>query len=149
MVKSVINQIKTYVLKRNNDGFTYIEAIVSLAVMSLIVMMVPSIMSFFNGMTLPEDNFDGDFFIIDSAELNEKADKISISKDQKNIIFESDKEIIKYRKHNDRIIKTVNDEGFVTMMFNVTTFDIKEQHSSYQITIKTTGGFDETLSFQK
>jgi competence protein ComGF len=139
VVKSVINQIKTYVLKRNNDGFTYIEAIVSLAVMSLIVMMVPSIMSFFNGMTLPEDNFDGDFFIIDSAELNEKADKISISKDQKNIIFESDKEIIKYRKHNDRIIKTVNDEGFVTMMFNVTTFDIKEQHSSYQITIKNYG----------
>lgn len=134
-------------LKRN-EGFTYIEALIGLSVMSVIVIIMPSVMKLFNDISLPEDIFDGDLFIIDTIEIYKTSEEILIT-DSHQIIFKTEQGEVKYRLYNDRIIKSINGKGFVTMMFNVDTFDISETADSYKIDINTTGGFNETVHFQK
>lgn len=145
MVKYVTNPKKIYAFENSDGGFTYIEALISLSIMSVIVMLTPSLMKFFNDIVLPEDNFDGDLFIVDLIELDNETEKITVSDDNKNIIFKTNKGNIKYRLHNERIVRSVDDKGFVTMMFNVEDFKIKEVKEGFQLTVKSTGGFYETI----
>lgn len=116
--------------------------------MSVIVIIMPSVMKLFNDISLPEDIFDGDLFIIDTIEIYKTSEEILIT-DSHQIIFKTEQGEVKYRLYNDRIIKSINGKGFVTMMFNVDTFDISETADSYKIDINTTGGFNETVHFQK
>lgn len=144
----MIGKIKHFALKRN-DGFTYVEALVGLSVLSIIVMLTPSIMKLFNDISLPEDVFDGDLFIIELVDVAKNADEINLSKDKSSIQFSTERGEIKYRLHNDRVVKSINNQGFVTLMFNVDTFTLKESSDSYEITINAAGGFNETVIFEK
>lgn len=117
--------------------------------MSVIVMLTPSIMKFFSEIVLPEDNFDGDLFIVDLIELDNETEKITVSDDNKNIIFKTNKGDIKYRLHDKRIVRSVDDKGFVTMMFNVEDFNAQEVKGGFKLIIKSTGGFYETIFLSK
>lgn len=131
-----------------NSGFTYLETLFSLSVISLIVFILPAIFGVFSQFGLIETDLEGDIFVMDIIETSASADEVEKS-GRNTVKFQTEHEIIEYQLNNTRIIKSINSKGFITMMFDVTTWDITEDESFIKITIKTNGEFNEELILKK
>lgn len=131
-----------------NNGFTYLETLFSLSVISLIAFILPAIFGVFSQFGLIETDLEGDIFVMDIIETSAFADEVEKS-GRNTVKFQTEHEIIEYQLNNTRIIKSINNKGFITMMFDVTTWDITEDESFIKITIKTNGEFNEELILKK
>lgn len=128
------------------EGFTYLEMLLALMTAALIMAVMPSIMMLFQGLTLHEDHYDTDIFMLDIVKIYNTAEEIDAIGGSV-ITFRTARGDVSYRYSNGRIIKNVDNAGFVTLMFNIESFDIIETKSA--ITLQMKGGADETLIFKK
>lgn len=128
------------------DGFTYLEMLLSLMTAALIMAVMPNIMMMFQGLTLHEDHYDTDIFMLDIIEVSGAAEEVDAS-GTSEINFKTDRGKISYSYSSGRIIKSIDNAGFVTLMFNIDSFVIKETKET--ITLQLKGAADETLIFKK
>lgn len=128
------------------DGFTYLEMLLSLMTAALIMAVMPNIMMMFQGLTLHEDHYDTDIFMLDIIEVSGAAEEVDAS-GTSEINFKTDRGKISYSYSSGRIIKSIDNAGFVTLMFNINSFVITETKET--ITLQLKGAADETLIFKK
>ena len=128
------------------DGFTYLEMLLSLMTAALIMAVMPNIMMMFQGLTLHEDHYDTDIFMLDIIEVSGAAEEVDAS-GTSEINFKTDRGKISYSYSSGRIIKSIDNAGFVTLMFNIDSFVITETKET--ITLQLKGAADETLIFKK
>lgn len=128
------------------DGFTYLEMLLSLMTAALIMAVMPNIMMMFQGLTLHEDHYDTDIFMLDIIEVSGAAEEVDAS-GTSEINFKTDRGKISYSYSSGRIIKSIDNAGFVTLMFNIDSFVITETKET--ITLQLKGAGDETLIFKK
>ncbi|GAB3071739.1 hypothetical protein JCM19029_02160 [Salinicoccus sesuvii] len=134
----------------NDSGFTYIEAIISLSVAAFIMSLTPSLLMQFETVHSQAMDFEIDFFMIDISDTYEKSTEVRVDTRTQSIVFKVGKGEIEYRKHGARIIKTVDQNGYVTVMFGAEEFSLKETDTLVHISIlgKGDGGY-ETAAFSK
>ena len=128
------------------EGFTYLEMLLSLMTAALIMAVLPNVMMLFQELTLHEDHYDTDIFMLDIIEVSNAAEEVD-AKGMSEINFKTDRGIISYRYSSGRIIKSIDNAGFVTLMFNIDSFIITETKET--ITLQLKGAADETLIFKK
>ncbi|OMH90646.1 competence protein ComGF [Staphylococcus argenteus] len=79
---------------------------------------------------------DFEFFARDLIDDFKKIDKKQIEIKPHNILINKTNEQIEYKFLNNKIIKTVNDKGNITMLNNVLSFSInKDQNDTLRISI--------------
>lgn len=146
-----MKKILSYASRLNNkSGFTYIEALASLSVAAVIMSLMPAIFTFFQNVNQEPAEFEADFFVLDITEVFQDSEEIEVASSKLAITFKNDKRDISYRKAGDRIIRSVDGSGFVTVMFGVDRFDIKESPKSIELAITSEDvSFNETLLFWK
>lgn len=128
--RGALNQLK------KNDGFTLLEVLISLFLISVIITLFPIILQFFQKAKVPADNFDIDIFILDIySEINvtEKYDVKKIS--DREIQIQNDKRKINYRYFEKRLIKSVNNDGFITLMYDVSKFNVEETKDQFRVNV--------------
>ncbi|MGO1923547.1 MAG: competence type IV pilus minor pilin ComGF [Jeotgalicoccus sp.] len=128
------------------EGFTYLEMLLSLMTAALIMAVMPNVMILFQALTLHEDHYDTDIFMLDIIETYNTADVVDAAGGSV-INFKTDRGDVTYRYSSGRIIKSIDNAGFVTLMFNIESFVITETKES--ITLQLKGAADETLIFKK
>lgn len=128
------------------DGFTYLEMLLSLMTAALIMAVMPNVMMLFQGLTLHEDHYDTDIFLMDIIEVSNTAKEVN-TEGRSGINFKTDRGKISYSYSSGRIIKSIDNAGFVTLMFNIDSFVITETKET--ITLQLKGAADETLIFKK
>lgn len=131
-----------------NDGFTYLETLFSLSVISLIAFILPATFSVFSQFGMIDTELDGDIFIMDIIETSESSDEVK-KKGKNSLIFLTERGKIEYQLNNARIIKSIDDQGFITMLFDVSTWEITEDKRVIKIKIKTNGEFYEEITIKK
>ncbi|MFB9859951.1 competence type IV pilus minor pilin ComGF [Salinicoccus siamensis] len=114
---------------KNDSGFTYLEVLVSLGIAAFIMALLPSLLALFN-YEEEEMEFEHDFFIIDISQSYKDSTATDYEPSQESIVFMDKTNKVRYRRHGSRIIKTVGDKGYVTVMFNVTEFKVEETDES-------------------
>jgi len=127
------------------DGFTYMEMLLSLMTAALIMAVMPAVIALFQTLELQEDYYDTDIFTLDIMETYKACRKIEAAGTA--VHFTTDREKITYRYSNGRIIKSIEDEGFVTLMFNIEEFITAETKEAVSLELK--GAADETFIFKK
>lgn len=128
------------------DGFTYLEMLLSLMTAALIMAVMPNVMILFQGLTLHEDHYDTDIFMLDIIETYKAAEEIEAAGGAV-INFKTKRGDVTYRYSSGRIIKSIDNVGFVTLMFNIESFVITETATAISLQLK--GAADETLIFKK
>lgn len=131
-----------------NNGFTYLETLFSLSVISLIAFILPATFSVFSQFGMIDTDLDGDIFIMDIIETSESSDEVK-KKGKNSLIFLTERGKIEYQLNNARIIKSIDDQGFITMLFDVSTWEITEDERVIKIKIKTNGEFYEEITIKK
>lgn len=137
----MINVSKKYAA----DGFSYMEILLSLMTAGLIMAAMPNIMMMFQSLTLHEDYYDTDIFTLDIIETYKAAEEIKII--GRSINFTTDSGEVSYRFADGRIIKSINGDGFVTLMYNIGEFIITEKDKT--IILKLKGAANETFTFRQ
>ncbi|CEA00057.1 hypothetical protein BN1048_00792 [Jeotgalicoccus saudimassiliensis] len=127
------------------DGFSYMEILLSLMTASLIMAVMPNILVMFQSLTPVSDYYDTDIFTLDIIDTYNAAEEIEIS--GQTISFNTGKDEVSYRYSNGRIIKSVNGDGFVTLMFNIESFTLTETDKT--ITLELKGAANETFIFSQ
>lgn len=133
---------------RNDSGITLIEAMLSLFTLAFILSFIPLIIKFFH----TEDTvyvFDFDLFVIDLMEAYKESDTVSTNDTYSMVTFTTDSGNISYRLNTDRVIKSIDGTGFITMLYNVEHFFINETSTEIHMEIREGHGIDETFTFQK
>lgn len=133
---------------RNDSGITLIEAMLSLFTLAFILSFIPLIIKFFH----TEDTvyaFDFDLFVIDLMETYKESDTVSTNDTYSMVTFTTDSGNISYRLNTDRVIKSIDGTGFITMLYNVEHFFINETSTEIHMEIREGHGIDETFTFQK
>ncbi|MXQ50205.1 hypothetical protein GQ671_02665 [Salinicoccus hispanicus] len=134
----------------NDSGFTYIEALISLSIAAFVMSLTPSILMQFENVHSPAVDFEVDFFMIDIAEAYEKSSEVRLDARTHSVVFTTGKGEVEYRKHGSRIIKSVEQNGYVTVMFGADDFKIEETAAHVHISVSGKGeGNDETAAFAK
>lgn len=133
---------------RSDSGFTLIEAILSLFTLAFILSFLPMLIKFFHTDDLIYD-LDYDLFVIELMETYQDSEAVSTNDGQSMINFTTESKNVSYRLNNNRVIKSIDGAGFITMLFNVDAFIITE--SEYSIQLEIIGGQieNETFSFKK
>src|SRR5699024_10130947 len=133
-----------------NGGFRYMEALAVLSVAAMIMMVMPATVSYFSSMNDYGHEFEADFFILDITDVYKASEKITVSSDGASISFDDDKKVISYRRAGGRIIRSVDGSGFITVMFGVKKFDIRDEEIHARLYIETENGeFNETFTFEQ
>lgn len=132
------------------DGFTYMEALAALSVAALIMSAMPPVISYFGTLDEHTHDFEPDFFVLDISEVYKESNEIEVSAYASSISFANDNRSISYHKSGNRIIRSVDSKGFVTVMFGVKNFEIKEGSRQISMVVETENGeFNETFTFKK
>jgi competence protein ComGF len=147
-VRYVTKIKRIYAFVTKTEGFSYIETLFSLSIISMIAFIMPGIFSVFSQMEMVDANMDGDIFVMDIIAASGSSEEV-MTNGRDTIIFKTDRGNEEYRYRNSRIIKSVNGEGFITMMFDVVVWQISENEEQINVKVKTNGEFDETLTIKK
>ena len=124
------------------------ETLFSLSVISLIAFILPATFSVFSQFGMIDTDLDGDIFIMDIIETSASSDEVK-KKGKNTLIFSTERGKIEYQLNNARIIKSIDDQGFITMLFDVSTWEITEDKRVIKIKIKTNGEFNEEITIKK
>lgn len=117
-----------------NEGFTYIEMLLSLFVLSMILFITIPTIRLFGSIELNEQSFDIDVFIEDIFEVETNKKDIVITKN--SITFDNEHGTITYRLSNNRIVKSIDKKGFIPLMTNVLEFNVTEDKHHVYIMIE-------------
>jgi|SRR5690625_1114482 len=137
-----MNDYKKYA----GSGFTYAELLLALMTVGMIMMILPSILSLFQSIELHDDSYDIDIFTMDIIATYSGSTEIKVTSATR-LNFTTERGIVSYRYHNGRIIKSIDNAGFVTLMFNVDSYTLHEGKDA--ITVELKGEDDETFTFKK
>lgn len=129
-----------------SSGFSYVELLLSLMTASMIMMVLPSILTLFQSLEMHDDNYDIDIFTMDIIETYSGSTDIDISS-ASVLNFTTERGTVSYRYNSGRIIKSIDGAGFVTLMFNVESYTLDEDANS--ITVELKGETNETFNFKK
>ncbi|MCG9794607.1 competence type IV pilus minor pilin ComGF [Staphylococcus argenteus] len=120
-------------------AFSLIEMILAMMAISIILLIVPDtikISKTFLNESKDLTSVDFEFFARDLIDDFKKIDKKQIEIKPHNILINKTNEQIEYKFLNNKIIKTVNDKGNITMLYNVLSFSIKkDQNATLRISI--------------
>ncbi|BCN88483.1 prepilin-type N-terminal cleavage/methylation domain-containing protein [Staphylococcus argenteus] len=120
-------------------AFSLIEMILAMMAISIILLIVPDtikISKTFLNESKDLTSVDFEFFARDLIDDFKKIDKKQIEIKPHNILINKTNEQIEYKFLNNKIIKTVNDKGNITMLNNVLSFSInKDQNDTLRISI--------------
>lgn len=111
-------------------AFTYIEVLFALFITILIFTILPALFKkthFIETRLATQSNLDLEFFAVDlTRDLLEKNSRIIVNNIRKNkiVIKNNDKDII-YEYKNNKIIKSVNGNGNITILNNVKSVEFK------------------------
>ncbi|MFC3900815.1 ComGF family competence protein [Aliicoccus persicus] len=133
---------------RSDSGFTLIEAILSLFTLAFILSFLPMLIKFFHTDDVIYD-LDYDLFVIELMETYQDSEAVSTNSGQSMINFTTKSKNVSYRLNNNRVIKSIDGTGFITMLFNVDAFIITESEHSIQLEIIGGQIGNETYSFKK
>ena len=133
---------------RSDSGFTLIEAILSLFTLAFILSFLPMLIKFFHTDDVIYD-LDYDLFVIELMETYQDSEAVSTNSGQSMINFTTKSKTVSYRLNNNRVIKSIDGTGFITMLFNVDAFIITESEHSIQLEIIGGQIGNETYSFKK
>lgn len=132
----------------NDAGLTLIETLLSLFTVAFMLGFIPMIIKFF----YVDDafyNYDFDMFVFDLIETYNDSQSVYTSQSDMMLNFVMDNGNVSYRMNNNRIIKSVDGMGFITLLYDVEMFEIS---NSENITLRIkgdSGGIDETFTFKK
>ncbi|PTF26182.1 competence protein [Staphylococcus cohnii] len=138
------------------SSFTYIEVLFTLFITILIFTMLPllykSIVPTKNQFNL-DSSIDIEFFSRDMTEamLQNNSKALEIDKSGRILKFNIRKNIIRYEFKNNKIIKTVNNTGNITLLNNVKNAQfilLKNKHLKLKLKMYYTGGsFEKAVQF--
>lgn len=119
-----------YVFQKNLNSFTYIEVIFVLLILSIICPMLPLLIksiSQFESIS----NYDNSELLYFTKDLTDDAKKYNkstmiVDKYGKAITFKDETNSVTYKYKNNKIIKTRNNNGNITMLSNVIYADFKQ-----------------------
>lgn len=140
--------MKIYASATRNEGFSYIEVLFSLSIMSMIAFILPGVFGVFSQLKMVDANLDGDILVMDIIEVSEAAEEV-VTNGRDMIAFETERGLEEYRYRDSRIIKSIDGKGFITMLFDVVEWKISNEEEAVSIRIKTNGEFDETIIIRK
>ncbi|CDR21691.1 competence type IV pilus minor pilin ComGF [Staphylococcus argenteus] len=122
-----------------SKAFSLIEMILAMMAISIILLIVPDtikISKTFLNESKDLTSIDFEFFARDLIDDFKKIDKKQIEIKPHSILINKTNEQIEYKFLNNKIIKTVNDKGNITMLNNVLSFSInKDQNATLRISI--------------
>lgn len=119
---------------KSSEGFTYIEMLLSLFVLSMILFITIPTIRLFGSVELNEQSFDIDVFIEDVFEVETNKKDIVITKN--SLTFDNEHGTITYRLSNNRIVKSIDKKGFIPLMTNVLEFNVSEDKHQVYIMIE-------------
>lgn len=128
-----VKRLQIYALK-SSEGFTYIEMLLSLFVLSMILFITIPTIRLFGSVELNEQSFDIDVFIEDVFEVETNKKNIVITKN--SLTFNNEHGTITYRLSNNRIVKSIDKKGFIPLMTNVLEFNVSEDKHQVYIMIE-------------
>lgn len=132
----------------NNNGLTLIETLISLFTVAFMLGFMPMIIKFFN----VDDafyNYDFDMFVFDIVETYNGSDSVYTNQDATMLNFVMDSGNVSYRLNGDRIIKSIDGYGFITLLYNVELFEISRNHDDILLRIKgDNANIDEKFKFK-
>src|SRR5699024_12442016 len=143
---SIVYLRRSYRFFISMSDFTYVELLLSLMVVIFITMSLPQMMTFFQKIDLAEDIYDFDIFLIDIYDVYKNSESIEVE-GANRLTFKRNQTEVTYHYTNGRLIKSINQEGFVTMMYHVDSVTITSDKQVVSLKIK--GLVDETLLFKK
>lgn len=134
---------------KKSEGLTLIETILSLFAFAFILSLTPTVIQFFNE-NAETYNYDYDMFVLDVVDEYKKSSQIYLNRNDTAVNFLTDRGVISYRLSNERIIKSIDGAGFITMLFNVTRFNMREDDKEITLSISHRNGEkNDTFSFKK
>lgn len=144
----MVNRKKNYASVIRNEGFSYIEVLFSLSIISMIAFILPGVFGVFSQLKMVDVNLDGDILVMDIIEASGDAEEI-VTNGRDTIAFETERGLEEYRYRDSRIIKSIDGKGFITMLFDVVEWKISNDEGAVSLKIKTNGEFDETIIIRK
>lgn len=147
-MRYVTKRKKSYASVIRTEGFSYMETLFSLSVISMIAFILPGVFGVFSELEMVDANLDGDIFIMDLIEVSEEAEEVTTN-GRDSITFKTPGGLKEYRYRDSRIIKSIDGKGFITMMFDVAEWRISDEKEAVNIKIRTDGEFDETIIIRK
>ncbi|SOC38704.1 hypothetical protein [Salinicoccus kekensis] len=144
----MVNRKKNYASVIRNEGFSYIEVLFSLSIISMIAFILPGVFGVFSQLKMVDVNLDGDILVMDIIEASRDAEEI-VTNGRDTIAFETERGLEEYRYRDSRIIKSIDGKGFITMLFDVVEWKISNDEGAVSLKIKTNGEFDETIIIRK
>ncbi|MCE4956106.1 competence type IV pilus minor pilin ComGF [Macrococcoides caseolyticum] len=136
MITFVIKPILYIVLKRNN-GFTMIEMMLSLTIITMIMSILPLIyiqLNQFSGKSTDHFDVNNALFQRDLTIELKSAEYVEIHNGEMHI-FKGD-DIIQILYHNQRIIRKINNSGYIIMLEGVNNARFEENNHGVFLTIE-------------
>ncbi|CAM3971638.1 competence protein ComGF [Staphylococcus schweitzeri] len=125
-------------------AFSLIEMILAMMTISIILLIVPGtikISKTFLNESKDLTSVDFEFFASDLIDDFKTIDRKQIEIKPHSILINKTNEQIEYKLLNNKIIKTINDKGNITMLNNVLSFSIdKDQDAILRISISLKDG---------
>lgn len=125
-------------------AFSLIEMILAMMTISIILLIVPGtikISKMFLNESKDLTSVDFEFFASDLIDDFKTIDRKQIEIKPHSILINKTNEQIEYKLLNNKIIKTINDKGNITMLNNVLSFSIdKDQDAILRISISLKDG---------
>lgn len=136
VISCVMNWTK-YTVCRRNEGFTLIEMMINLSIITLIMSLLPLIyIHIFQFSGKSTDHFDVNHAMF-QKELNEElktADYVEVLNQQ--LYIHKDKNVITYLFHNQRLVRKLNGQGYIIMLEGVKNAKFEEQNNTVYLSIE-------------
>lgn len=125
-----------YLYIKNNKGFTLLEGLMGMFVMSVLVMLILQMVLVLNDTMISYYNKRQDTLFIMQANRDFFKSQNTYVKD--NILyFETyDKETITYEKSEDKIIRQVNNAGYEVILSNIESAKFYEENNKFYLEVK-------------
>ncbi|KYH14414.1 competence type IV pilus minor pilin ComGF [Staphylococcus kloosii] len=116
-----------------------IEMMLAMLIMLILVQLIPFLLKtilIFNTNITSIADIELEFFLRDMIKDYKETKKVTIVNNN-NIKFQKDDTTYYYKFKNNKVIKEVNNSGNITMLYNVTTFNVTElNNDNFLIDIK-------------
>lgn len=134
------------------SAFTYIEVLFALMITVLLLTIIPGIFKSTTALSfLANDhlNIESEFFARDLTQdlMNKKANIIIDKSKETQLLIEEENKLISYNFKNNKIIKSINGKGNITILNNVKAIKFRIlKNKSLLVNLKI---FDKDKTFEK
>lgn len=131
------------------SGFTLLEAIFSIFIITVIMSLLPLMYHWFSAIDRslsPEEDFEWNIFLIQLRDELRTADSFR-SGSKERIYLLKNRISIKYERHSWNIRRQVEDKGHEVVLQNVRKFEVKEEAPMLAIHVEFLNGTKEEARF--